>query len=1002
MFPSMSVKTEITFQDRAEVLICGSTLFACQLALESAQAGWTTALAMERLHPFHEAVNCLNPWVPCDRTESCFELIQTTLRDRGGTFRRNGRLYFNASNAAIEIEDRLCDAGVHIYYSTPVAGALTHQDQLYGVAFGGKPGLYAVESSLIVDATLEATVARTLGVPFRRTEHGDGMECVHYSIERQRATHYDEEGFFHQSSNGMEMQVENVHRYTHICMRYPERKAHPLRYAEEFRDIYAAALEISPNLPSQRFRGADAYLRRGTDRVDAVDGTVQGFDNLRIYSSWGIPDNRQGQLALLGGTFLFEAFPRHLRQQAIDSIERTEHSGARPCYRFRNDAITPATDPSAGTRHSFTDPDTAYPGMEKDAVSFTPPQPAPPKTLTIAGAGTSGMAALAQAADLNMETLCLDAGAELGGTVTVGGVTNLWYGRKTRGFSEYYRSMGAANDALNAEPFFSRIADVPAVSLLLLTPMCGVAVNQRAFRAVYVVTPWGLAAVGVQHVIDASGDASLAAWSGCACHFGNERDELTLWASLGSFKAGQPEARRQFLTPCDERNPEDTRRVIQAMRRYTRRGDAPAFLLAPRESRHIRTKKRITFLDVLAGRRFSDSILRFRSNLDIKGIAHSDAANAGLLSDTRFRNFEVSLPYAALVPDRIDNLLVVGKAYGCTSDALSMARMQRDLAMMGRAATCAMSLCVSRSLPTHALPVGDLQDDLIRLGIMETEDRSEDDFGIDQTAQDLMAELNGAASLEDSLACTARLLLLQKAHDIQALENADLSNPSVVRYLTLNKDAGGMAQCERMVRSWVDGAGPVIPEQDRMPETMSHLLPDQGFAPRPLYWVSALAQAESKKALVACRKIAALICDSEELGFNTFWVYTFCLAYCAERLASSACSPLLEQVLDSAKLQTPLLRRGADLRDSLDTESERTSYLRLCLLRALARCGHPRGYEGLIEYLDSAHAAFARNARSELCELSGEDFRFNGSGWRTWLTEHRENLKAKAYTHSLE
>lgn len=49
----------VTMWDPVEVLICGSTLFACQLAVDSARAGLRTALMMERVNPFLEGVSCL-------------------------------------------------------------------------------------------------------------------------------------------------------------------------------------------------------------------------------------------------------------------------------------------------------------------------------------------------------------------------------------------------------------------------------------------------------------------------------------------------------------------------------------------------------------------------------------------------------------------------------------------------------------------------------------------------------------------------------------------------------------------------------------------------------------------------------------------------------------------------------------------------------------------------------------------------------------------------------
>ena len=57
--PSPDGTTSITFLEQTEVLICGSTLFACQLAIDSAKRGKKTVLVMDRVNPFFEGIACL-------------------------------------------------------------------------------------------------------------------------------------------------------------------------------------------------------------------------------------------------------------------------------------------------------------------------------------------------------------------------------------------------------------------------------------------------------------------------------------------------------------------------------------------------------------------------------------------------------------------------------------------------------------------------------------------------------------------------------------------------------------------------------------------------------------------------------------------------------------------------------------------------------------------------------------------------------------------------------
>ena len=127
----------ITFWDPVDVLICGSTLFACQLAIQSAKTGGRTALVMDRVNPFYEGIACLRSWVDAADVANVPEAIRGVVENSATCEVKEGKVYFNASKAALEIEDRLSEAGVRFFYNAAVAGALGHEGRLAGVVFGG-------------------------------------------------------------------------------------------------------------------------------------------------------------------------------------------------------------------------------------------------------------------------------------------------------------------------------------------------------------------------------------------------------------------------------------------------------------------------------------------------------------------------------------------------------------------------------------------------------------------------------------------------------------------------------------------------------------------------------------------------------------------------------------------------------------------------------------------------------------------------------------------------
>jgi hypothetical protein len=65
-------------------------------------------------------------------------------------------------------------------------------------------------------------------------------------------------------------------------------------------------------------------------------------------------------------------------------------------------------------------------------------------------------------------------------------------------------------------------------------------------------------------------------------------------------------------------------------------------------------------------------------------------------------HLEIPIPYRALLPRRLENLLVTGKAYSCSHDALAATRMIDDLQNQGGAAGLAAALSVQDGVsPRH-------------------------------------------------------------------------------------------------------------------------------------------------------------------------------------------------------------------------------------------------------------------------------------------------------------
>jgi HEAT repeat protein len=166
--------------------------------------------------------------------------------------------------------------------------------------------------------------------------------------------------------------------------------------------------------------------------------------------------------------------------------------------------------------------------------------------------------------------------------------------------------------------------------------------------------------------------------------------------------------------------------------------------------------------------------------------------------------------------------------------------------------------------------------------------------------------------------------------------------------------------------------------------------------PEPVYVINALALAGEARVIPLLLRLVdrlKLIPNKNDYQF----CYVHAISYAMERLTDPEGIPVLERLLSDPAIKAHVLPRGADPRRCVDNVYERYGYLEFCLARALARCGSPRGYQILINYLDDQRLYLSRSALNELAELSGQDFGFATDDWRSWLASVPQPLPQKPY-----
>ena len=123
-----------------------------------------------------------------------------------------------------------------------------------------------------------------------------------------------------------------------------------------------------------------------------------------------------------------------------------------------------------------------------------------------------------------------------------------------------------------------------------------------------------------------------------------------------------------------------------------------------RESRRIVGEIQVTGEDLLACRQFPDAIARGNYPMDI----HNPDGTGTSLSEIPYGHW-YTLPFRALVPKGMKNLVIAGKPISATHEAHSSTRVMPICANVGEAAGAAAALCVREQLPLQQLPVEALQ-----------------------------------------------------------------------------------------------------------------------------------------------------------------------------------------------------------------------------------------------------------------------------------------------------
>jgi hypothetical protein len=275
------------------------------------------------------------------------------------------------------------------------------------------------------------------------------------------------------------------------------------------------------------------------------------------------------------------------------------------------------------------------------------------------------------------------------------------------------------------------------VDIMLHTYFCDVILEGAALRGVIVENKSGRQALMAHVIVDASGDADVAARAGAAfwqikkdeaprlhdglmyrIEFGASRPPAPFACDFGgNAVVWGPGVKAISGTDGDEvsRGEVDARlRVFEdfaaKQKEHPELADARVVetppMLGIRQTRFVEGECKLTAEDAITGRRFDDVV------------AISSAPIIHYYGYRRYLEHEgYDIPYRCLVPKQVEHLLVAGRCISSEQQPYESHRSMAPIMAIGQAAGTAAALCAKSKVPPRRLDVRGLQAALLAQGV---------------------------------------------------------------------------------------------------------------------------------------------------------------------------------------------------------------------------------------------------------------------------------------------
>jgi hypothetical protein len=482
---------------------------------------------------------------------------------------------------------------------------------------------------------------------------------------------------------------------------------------------------------------------------------------------------------------------------------------------------------------------------------------------------------------------------------------------------------------------------------------CGALVEDGQVKGVVVATPDGRGVVLAKVIIDATGNADIAA-AGADCIYTNGHGLAVQGAGLPPQEIGARYTNTDW-TFIDDTDVVDVWHAFVVAKKKYRDAYDLGQLIDTRERRRIVGDFVLSPLDVYLGRTFADTIVLARSNFDSHGFTIHPMF---MLRPPDREVITAYVPYRCLLPKGLDGILVTGLGVSADRDVMPVIRMQADIQNQGYAAGVAAAIAVKSGKNLRDIDIKSLQKHLVEKGNLPDEVLNhQDSFPLpkEQVEKAVETVTKNFDGLEVIFAQPEQALpLLRKAYQSTDSEDAKLIYAHI---LATFGDAAGADTLLAAVkaRGWDKGWN--FTGMGQFGASMSPL--DS--------LIVALGLTGDKRAVdVIVEKLGQLDAKSE---FSHFRAVAMALETLAVPAAAKPLAELLKRPGMTGYAFTDIEQAKRGTPDSpADTSTRNQSLRELFLAQALYRCGD---YEGLgkkilQEYSRDLRGHYARHAYAVL------------------------------------